>query len=105
MQTNSSYLALDVGGRRIGVAVAGDIFQEANPLVTLEHSDTVFDEINKIIDEENVGLIVVGYPRGLSGQETQQTIDTEKFVEKLKHEVSLLIEFQDEALTLKICRR
>ena len=104
MQNNSSYLALDVGGRRIGVAVASSVALLPSPSVTLEQSDTIFDELNKIINEENVGIIIVGYPRGLSGQETQQTIDTEKFVEKLKQQVSLPIVFQDEALTSKYAK-
>lgn len=99
--SNSSILALDVGGRRIGVAVAGMVARIARPLTTLEHTPQVFDELKKLIDDEQAGLLVVGLPRGLSGQETEQTRTIETFVDTLKERVHIPVYPQDEAVTSK----
>lgn len=96
MATN--LLALDVGGARIGVAVASSIARIAHPLTTLNYSETVVDEIGQIIKDEGVGILVVGLPRNLSGQETGQTASVQEFAKKLES-LGLPINFQDEAVT------
>lgn len=97
--TNSSVLALDVGGKRIGVAAASLIARLPHPVTALENDDNFFGSLQQIIDQESAGLIVVGLPRGLQGQETEQTRITETFIESLKQNTDLPIETQDEAVT------
>jgi putative Holliday junction resolvase len=63
MQITPSILALDVGERRIGVAIASLEARLARPLTTLLHDDGLLAGLEKIIAEENVQLLVVGYPR------------------------------------------
>ena len=96
----SSVLALDVGSKRVGVAVASMIARLPRPLTTLEHNPDFFGELAKIITAENIGTIVVGLPRSLNGQHTAQTITVEDFTDKLRRQFpSVPIHFQDEALT------
>ena len=97
--TPSSIIALDVGAKRVGVAVTTLVARLPRPLQTLERGDNFFTELKKIIDSEAVNLIVVGLPRGLQGQHTKQTQAIEDFTEELKQHSSLAIHFQDEALT------
>lgn len=99
MQDTATLLALDVGERRIGVALAESSVRFAHPLTTLEHSTDIFTQIQKLIDEHRVTTVLVGLPRGLDGQETAQTRAVEAFVENLKQHVQVPIVWQDEALT------
>jgi putative holliday junction resolvase len=102
MQTKiHNILALDVGGRRIGVAVTNSLVRLPRPLITLEHDDSLWKRISATIDEESIDMIVVGLPRSLHGNETVQTIDTRNFVEELKQKIPVPVYFQDEALTSK----
>ena len=100
MQSNTHvYLALDVGNARIGVARANSIARIASPLTTLNHTASIMDDIKELIMTEGADRLVVGLPRGLSGQETPQTHIVREFVAELKQHVPIEIAFQDEALT------
>ena len=94
----SSILALDVGEKRIGVAIAGAEARLARPLKTLPHDAHVFTALKQLIADEAVTTVVVGLPRNLSGEDTNQTAYVRQFTEKLHHD---MIRFQDEALTSK----
>ncbi len=96
-----SILALDVGDRRVGVAVASLAARLPRPLTTVLRGDGCFDELRNIIRSEDVGEVVIGLPRGLDGQSTGQTEATESFISELKHEVDVPVHVQDEALTSK----
>lgn len=96
---NPSILALDVGDKRIGIAIASVAARLPRTLTTLEYTKDFWPALSSIIAQEAVERLVVGYPRGLSGQATTQTSSTETFLEKLKQHVSLPINLQDEALT------
>ena len=97
-----SVLALDVGSKRIGVAVASDVARLPHPLVTLSATgDELFSALKDIVERENVERLVVGLPRGMEGQQTAQTEATLRFSEILKTHFDLPIDFQDEALTSK----
>ena len=98
--TLSSVLALDVGEKRVGVAVASMAARLPRPLVTLEQGDELLAALEKIIEAEEASAIVVGLPRGLGGQRTAQTGIIEDFVAGLRqHFKDLPIHLQDEALT------
>jgi putative Holliday junction resolvase len=99
-----SILALDVGDKRVGVARASMIARLPEPLVTLRRGDQFFTELEQIIDQEAVTGIVVGLPRGLNGQITQQTTATESFIADLQRRFDLPTYLQDEALTSKKAR-
>jgi putative holliday junction resolvase len=97
--TAATILALDVGERRIGVAAAARATRLASPLTTVLNDEGVFDALKKLIREQHTTAIVVGLPRGMSGQRTQQTETIETFVLQLRQHVDLPIYWQDEALT------
>ncbi len=99
MPNRSYILALDVGARRIGVALASTPARIASPLLTLEHSPEIFTRLQELIERENVDTIVVGLPRGLDGQTTAQTSATETFIDELRGRIDVPIFTQDEALT------
>lgn len=92
-------MALDVGGKRIGVATAHAVARLAHPLTTIENNSQVVDRLQHLVKEHNVALLVVGLPRGLSGQRTEQTQIVEDFVQQVKQQLTLPVYWQDEAVT------
>lgn len=95
----SNYLALDVGRARVGVALANSIAKIAAPLSALQNDDTFKDKLQAILTEHDVQTLVVGWPRGLDGQETLQTAYVGEFITLLEGWVTIPIVRQDEALT------
>jgi hypothetical protein len=92
-------LGLDIGTRRIGVAVANSSIKIAIPLTTIEVNDgDEILQINKIIVNEKIDTIIAGLPRNMSGEETAQSVYTKEFLENFKLSVNE-IKFQDESLT------
>jgi putative holliday junction resolvase len=97
--TNSSILALDVGERRIGIAVASRVAKLASPVGFIENDETVYAKVQQLIAEHQADELVVGYPRNMSGDPTAQTEYVEAFVATLSSHIPLPIALQDESLT------
>lgn len=98
-QASASIIGLDVGTIRIGVAMASWPDGIASPYATLGNDAELFEGLKQIIKGMRVRVIVVGMPRSLSGQRTQQTGYVDTFVARLKAEVTLPVHLQDEAVT------
>jgi putative Holliday junction resolvase len=99
MTASKSVLGLDVGGKRIGVAVASMAARLPRPLATLEQGDGLFDSLEDLVKSEDADAFVVGLPRGLEGQHTAQTGEAETFAETLRKKFDLPVHMQDEAVT------
>jgi putative holliday junction resolvase len=94
-------LAMDLGKRRIGLAVSDELGITAQGLPTLERT-RIRDDLNALaalISEKNVQLIVMGNPLHMSGREGRQVEFTREFAQKLKERTNIPIEFWDERLT------
>jgi putative holliday junction resolvase len=100
-QPTNNIIALDVGDRRIGVAIASRAARLPRPLVTLENGENIFRELVELLDEHTVDTVVVGLPRNLSGEDTPQTIIVRSFAERLGQQISLPVYLVDEAVTSK----
>lgn len=95
----SNILSLDVGERRIGVAIACTIARLPRPYSTLERSQSSMQQIADLLKQEDAQHLVIGLPRSLSGGETEQTKLTRKFAAELQAVAAISVHFQDEALT------
>jgi putative Holliday junction resolvase len=71
----------------------------AHPLLTLENNDTALEAIVELVQAHDVQRVIVGLPRGMNGQDTDQTKYTEEFVEQLEVKLGMSVVRQDEALT------
>lgn len=92
-------LAMDVGEKRVGLAIANSVARLPQAMQTVERGSSFWDDIKNLVARENVQQIVVGLPRNLEGKDTGQTARIRDFVESLKQQLSLPVAFQDEALT------
>lgn len=95
---SKSLICLDVGEKRIGVAVADLGVRIAVPFYTIPVDGNEIEAIIEIYLKEGADTIVIGYPRNQQGEATAQTAYVEAFASKLE-EIAEHIEFQDESLT------
>lgn len=96
--SSRTLVCLDVGTKRIGVAVADIGVRIAVPFATVEVDGSEIQSIAEIVIKEQADTIVVGYPRNQQGEATAQTKYVENFVEQLQ-DLDKKIVFQDESLT------
>lgn len=97
-------MSLDVGEKRIGVAVADDAVRIAVPFTTIEVDGNEVTVIAEIAINQAAQVIVIGYPRNQQGEATAQTNYVEKFAEQLK-DIGPELVFQDESLTSVIAEQ
>ncbi|MGD0989895.1 MAG: Holliday junction resolvase RuvX [Candidatus Sulfotelmatobacter sp.] len=94
-------LGLDVGSRRIGLAVSDGLGFTAQGLETLQRRNkrTDFAALEKLIREYAVKEIVVGLPLRMSGAEGTQSAKMQEFAEDLRKRFRLPVHLWDERLT------
>ena len=91
-------MALDIGSKRIGVALTTMIARLPQPLTTIKTKSAIA-EIKSLIEEHQVKVLVVGVPRGINGETTEQTKQTLLFIKELRDNIEVVIHEQDEAIT------
>lgn len=94
-------MALDLGARRIGVALSDPTRRLASPLTTLraEPRDLVLRRIAQLVHDHEVTELVVGLPLTLRGEIGPQAKVVQEFIEVLRGVVSAPIHTIDERLT------
>jgi putative Holliday junction resolvase len=95
------FLGLDVGEVRIGIAVSDETGLIARGLTTLQRVSWKQDleTLKALIDENQVGHIVVGRPLNLNGSEGVQADKVAAFVERLRAVTPTEISLWDERLS------
>ncbi|HUQ49086.1 MAG TPA: Holliday junction resolvase RuvX [Terriglobales bacterium] len=94
-------LALDVGSRRIGLAVTDPLGITAQGLETLQRRNkrADFAELGKVIKRLGVAEMVVGLPLRMSGEAGTQSDKMTSFAEELRQRFHLPVHLWDERLT------
>ena len=97
-------LALDIGSKRIGVAVSDATNTLAQPLTTIERSDLTFEvgQIKHLIEEYEIDEVIAGLPIDLKGERGVAAENMEKYLKQLEKALGLSIRRIDERLTTKI---
>lgn len=94
-------LALDLGKKRIGLALSDALGITAQGLPTLERTNIREDlaALQHLAAERGVTLILMGNPIHMSGREGRQAVYTREFAERLVERTGLEVKFWDERLT------
>jgi len=92
-------MGLDVGEKRIGVAVSDLLGYTAQGISVIKRENT--EELKEIVSDYNIEKIVVGLPKNMDGSIGEQGKKVLDFIEELKKEINLLILTWDERLTTK----
>ena len=94
-------LGMDVGSRRIGLAISDLLGITAQGLDTLQRQNKRTDlaQLQRVIHEHDVGEIVVGLPLRMSGAEGIQAEKMQAFAEDIRRRFKLPVHLWDERLT------
>ncbi len=97
-------IGLDYGTKTVGVAISDEMKLIAQPLVTIERKQAnklrqTYASIEKIIMEQDVELIVLGYPKNMNNTEGERVEATKEFKEALERRTGLEVILVDERLT------
>lgn len=94
-------MGLDVGDRRIGIAISDPLGITAAGIQTLERTNMRRDifEISEIAKRHCAIEIVVGLPKNMDGSVGEQAQKVQAFCRKLARETGLPIVYEDERLT------
>ncbi|HUC96142.1 MAG TPA: Holliday junction resolvase RuvX [Candidatus Saccharimonadales bacterium] len=104
MPKSTTAICLDIGEKRIGVAVGDSDVRIAVPFETIDVDGGEVQAIAEIILKEKADVLVIGYPRNQSGEPTAQSKYVEDFAAKLS-DIAPNIVFQDESLTSVIAEQ
>jgi len=94
-------LGLDIGDKRIGVALSDPQGWLASPSeVILRESDAAaLAKISELVRRHGVERVIVGLPRSLNGSLNQQAIKVQTFAQELSRHIKVPVEFWDERLS------
>jgi putative Holliday junction resolvase len=100
-------LGLDIGDKRIGIAISDPGGILASPLATITREDDqkAIDDIIQIIDQQDVRRIVIGMPYSLDGSVGRQANKVKDFAGKFSKCTKAKIEIWDERLSTVAAER
>ena len=107
MSAPGRILALDLGKKRIGMAISDELGITAQGIPTLERRNkrADFAALAALVKQNNIYLIVLGLPLRMSGEEGTQADWVRAFAEELKRYVNVPIDLRDERWTSKQAER
>lgn len=103
-----SVVGIDLGERRIGLALGDSSTRTATPFATLSRGRTVAEDataIGRVAAEQSAGLLVVGLPLNMDGTEGAQAARTRQWAEAVAAATGLPLRYRDERLTSERAER
>jgi putative Holliday junction resolvase len=100
-ESHSRILALDLGKRRIGLAISDPLGVTAQGLPNLDRTNkrADLDLLERLAREREVGLFLMGNPMNMSGNEGRQSAWVREFAGALERRTGLPVTLWDERLT------
>jgi putative holliday junction resolvase len=95
-------MGIDLGERRIGVALGDPGSRIASPFATLSRAKSVEEDatvISRLAVEQGAGTLVVGLPMNMDGTEGAQATRTREWAEAVAAATGLALRYRDERLT------
>ncbi len=96
-----TFLAVDYGRARMGLAIADSEMRMAQPLSTMERINRNEDmrRLRELVREQGIKQIVVGLPLRLDGTRGEMAEEVERFAQRLRKQIGVPVEMVDERLT------
>lgn len=94
------YIGLDLGTKTLGISLSNGVI--ATNYKTIRHNedyDYLVDEISKIVLDEKIDIIVLGFPKNMNNTIGERASITLLFKEKLEKKTNLEVVLEDERLT------
>jgi putative holliday junction resolvase len=98
-------LGLDVGAKRIGVAVSDETGSIASPVGFVGRGPRAVTDFRALVERYGAIRLVAGLPASLSGREGPQAVETRAYADALAKALDLPLDYWDERLTTTIAER
>jgi putative holliday junction resolvase len=94
-------LGLDIGSKRVGIAISDELGFTAQGLDTLmwKNADALLSRIATLVDQYGVGEIVVGMPYNMNGSEGPQAVKIRGLMQLISDKIALPVREWDERLS------
>ncbi len=94
-------LAIDLGEKRIGLAISDalGITAQGLPTIQVKNEQEICPKIMETINERNVTQLVFGLPKNMNGTLGPQAKKVQECAQKLKQLSGLPVDFEDERLS------
>jgi len=104
LNTSQTLLGLDFGDKTIGIAVSDKSHTIASPIKTIQRKGIIkdIDILLDIINEYNVGGLVIGLPLSLNGEENHRTKKIRRFIKDIKLKSKIKVKLYDERFSSDI---
>lgn len=107
METETKYLGIDYGEKRVGIAITDGNKKYSFSRDFMENNVNFFVNLLKLIKDENVSKLIIGYPLNMKSEKTIQTLKIEAFKNSfeeflIKNSLNLELIYFDERFTSKI---
>lgn len=104
MRSNTKYLSIDYGLKRVGIAISDDEKKYSFSRDYILNDEKFISKLIELIKSENISKIIIGYPLNFKSQKTEMTDEVEKFRLLLEKNLKINsleseIVFYDERLT------
>ena len=100
-------MGLDIGDKRIGVALSDPLGILASPLTIIDRKENKLDigAVIEIVSQQQVRKIIVGLPFSMDGSIGKQAEKTKAFIQELTNQTDVQVEYRDERLTTVSAKR
>ena len=94
-------MAIDYGKKRVGIALSDPLGVISQPLTTIKvkSQKALFGQILEIIQQSDVGLVIIGNPLSHKGEATKMSEQISRFMKQLKKMTDIEIKLWDERFT------
>ena len=101
VETNHKILGLDIGSKRIGVAISTSDMTGALPLRTIKYSNMkdFLKEINEIVKMHEVKALIIGLPLNMDGSEGKSAQSIRDKSKAINFSLNIPYSFWDERLS------
>ena len=105
MNTPNRLMGLDIGSRRIGVAISDELGIVATPIGYIKPGPGDRNTFANLIHTHRITELIVGIPRTMSGKEGPQAKEVRAYAKALADDLDMPLTYWDERLTTVIAER
>ena len=101
INNKSRLIGVDIGSKRIGLSISDENRKIATPLKTIDYINiqTLIDEIENIVKENNIGAIIFGNPKNMDGTEGSSSQSVKDKINLISKKITIPIALWDERLS------
>ena len=101
INNKSRLIGVDMGTKRVGLSISDENRKIATPLKTLnyENIQIFINELDKIINENNVHVIIIGTPKNMDGTEGASSQSVKDKVKLISEKIKIPVFLWDERLS------